>query len=594
MKYSLGIFALIIVFALVPNQWNTASAQTPISFNFSGSGGLTSGGGVLLTGSGTLNPYGPTTIAVTTQNSGTSFTVTFANGSTWTATSTAVSSGGMATGTATIIGGTGTFAGATGSFNFTVLYTQQPGNTISFTVTGSGTINGSATLTYTYYFSQLAFAGGYQTTLTYINYGASPVTCTTSFYGDNGSSLAVPFADTTGGSTRTDTIAAGASIHDQTNASVAATGTQGWAEATCTGPVEASLLYRLYSSSGTAEAEASVNAETVPTSKLVTFAKSAAASTGVAYANPSTTQPATVTITAYNAAGVAQGSKVVALGPLQHGSSNVNAISASFTGSIVITSTSPIISLSLNAEVLNAQAFPVFSSLPPGDLSANPPTGAQTYYFSQVAFAGSFQSTLTYINYGANAVTCTTSFYDNNGNPLPVPFADTTGGSTRTDTIAAGGSIHDQTNANLTATGAQGWAQAMCTGPVEASLLYRYFDGSGTAEGEASVNAETAPTSKFVTFAQSAASASTGVAYANPSPTQSAVITIAASDKTGAALGSKIVTLGPLQHGSSNVNAISASFTGSIVITSTSPIVSLSLNAEAFPVFSSLPPGDLP
>ena len=35
------------------------------------------------------------------------------------------------------------------------------------------------------------------------------------------------------------------------------------------------------------------------------------------------------------------------------------------------------------------------------------------------------------------------------------------------------------------------------------------------------------------------------------------------------------------------------SFSGSLEITSTEPIVSLSLNFEAAPVFSSLPPGEL-
>ena len=34
-------------------------------------------------------------------------------------------------------------------------------------------------------------------------------------------------------------------------------------------------------------------------------------------------------------------------------------------------------------------------------------------------------------------------------------------------------------------------------------------------------------------------------------------------------------------------------FTGSVEVTSTEPIVSLSLNFEADPVFSSLPPGEL-
>jgi len=35
-------------------------------------------------------------------------------------------------------------------------------------------------------------------------------------------------------------------------------------------------------------------------------------------------------------------------------------------------------------------------------------------------------------------------------------------------------------------------------------------------------------------------------------------------------------------------------FTGFVKITSTIPIISLSLNFESAPVFSSLPPGDLP
>ena len=37
-----------------------------------------------------------------------------------------------------------------------------------------------------------------------------------------------------------------------------------------------------------------------------------------------------------------------------------------------------------------------------------------------------------------------------------------------------------------------------------------------------------------------------------------------------------------------------SSFTGSLEVTSTEPIVSLSLNFEAAPVFSSLPPGETP
>src|ERR1019366_5962892 len=154
-----------------------------------------------------------------------------------------------------------------------------------------------------------------------------------------------------------------------------------------------------------------------------------------------------------------------------------------------------------------------------------------------------------------------------------------------------GGSVHDQTTASLTAAVSQGWAQASCTGPVEASLLYRLYQ-AGVPVGEASVNAETAPTTEFATFAQTA----TGVAYANPSTTQSAAVTIAVYSTVGTPLGSTVVNLGPLAHGAANLGPLLnlSSFTGFVKITSTIPIVSLALNAEVYPVFSSLPPGDLP
>jgi hypothetical protein len=215
---------------------------------------------------------------------------------------------------------------------------------------------------------------------------------------------------------------------------------------------------------------------------------------------------------------------------------------------------------------------------------------SQSYYFSQLAFSGGYQTTLTYVNYSTQTVTCLTNFYTDSGSPLLMPFSEGTI-STRTDTLQPGQVIHDQTVANLSAPVAQGWAQAECNGPVQASVLYRLYQ-SGVPVGEASVNAETAPTTKFATFAQTA----TGVAYANPSTTQSATITLTVISSAGALLGSTNINLGPLAHGAANLGPLLGlqSFTGFVEVTSTIPIISLSLNAEAFPVFSSLPPGDLP
>jgi hypothetical protein len=53
--------------------------------------------------------------------------------------------------------------------------------------------------------------------------------------------------------------------------------------------------------------------------------------------------------------------------------------------------------------------------------------------------------------------------------------------------------------------------------------------------------------------------------------------------------------LGPLAHSAANVAPLLGlqPFTGFLKITSTIPIISLSLNFEVAPIFSSLPPGDL-
>jgi hypothetical protein len=110
------------------------------------------------------------------------------------------------------------------------------------------------------------------------------------------------------------------------------------------------------------------------------------------------------------------------------------------------------------------------------------------------------------------------------------------------------------------------------------------------AVGEASINASSSAGTEFVTFAED----HTGVAYANPS-TAPATVTVTVLDSGGIFVGSTSFVLQPNAHGAQNIGPLLGlnSFTGSVQITSTAPIVSLSLNAEAYPVFSSLPPGDL-
>ena len=184
---------------------------------------------------------------------------------------------------------------------------------------------------------------------------------------------------------------------------------------------------------------------------------------------------------------------------------------SSFTGSLEVTSTVPIVSLSLNAE-----AAPVFSSLPPGELDVDA-QGTTTYYSPHLAVGAGWQTTITYINYSAQEVSCQTEFLSDDGTPLLVSFPERGTVVDRTDVLPPGWSIHEETNVELNAPLAPGWARATCSGPVKASLLYRRFEG-GLPTGEAAVNTTTVPAARFVTFAeQGEDQLGTGVAYANPS-----------------------------------------------------------------------------
>ena len=229
------------------------------------------------------------------------------------------------------------------------------------------------------------------------------------------------------------------------------------------------------------------------------------------------------------------------------------------------------------------------------DAPTPPPTGGQNYYFPHLAVGASWQTTITYINYSPQEVTCQTDFLSDHGSPLMVSFAGLGMVVSRTDVLPPGGSVHQETDVDLSAPLAPGWARATCSGPVKASLLFRQHNSEGMPTAEAAVNAAAVPATRFVTFAeQQEGKAGTGVAYANPSST-SALVTFTARDAAGRTLASVDRTLLPGGHDAQNMVPLFGltSFTGSIEVASTVPIVSLSLNFEAYPVFSSLPPGEV-
>ena len=443
-----------------------------------------------------------------------------------------------------------------------------------------------------YYFPHLAVGASWQTTITLINYSTEEVSCQTDFLSDQGTPLMVSFPSLGSVDSRTDVLPPDGSVHEETDVGLSAPLAAGWARATCSGPVKASLLFRQHDSAGVPVAEAGVNATAVPATRFITFAEQAPgqAGTGVAYANPSSTE-ALITFAAKDTAGHTLATEDLTVLPGGHGAQNMASLFGlpRFTGSLEVTSTQPIVSLSLNAE-----APPIFSSLPPGepDAAAQGPT---TYYFPHLAVGASWQTTITYINYSSREVTCRTEFTSDHGGPLLVSFPGRGMVDRRTDVLPPGGSVHEETDVDLSTPLASGWAKAACTGPVKASLLFRQYDSEGLPVAEAGVNATVGPSIRFVTFAEQAeGKTGTGVAYANPSDT-AAHVTFTAKDTEGQVLASVVRTVLPKGHDAHVMSGLFGftSFTGSLEVTSTEPIVSLSLNFEAAPVFSSLPPGEV-
>ena len=169
--------------------------------------------------------------------------------------------------------------------------------------------------------------------------------------------------------------------------------------------------------------------------------------------------------------------------------------------------------------------------------------------------------------------------------------------SSRTDRLPAGGSVHVETNALLSDALSPGWARAACSAPVKASLLFRQYDSSGNPVAEAGVNASAAPSDRFVTFAERAAGRSRDRRRLyQPLRYCDRVRLLYRPGRVGTELATVVRSLLPGGHDAQNLESLfgDIDFTGSLEVTSTEPIVSLSLNFEAAPVFSSLPPGEVP
>ncbi len=142
-----AVFALILLLG----AGITLNAQsTAIALSFTGTGNGSSAG-FTLNGTGTFTPLGPARIQINGTPVATSTSLSFEffvqDNSTLSAEAVVTTAPGTLTGTATINGGTGPYAGATGTFTFS-LVAPFGSQVLPFTFTGSGALGQGAICTY--------------------------------------------------------------------------------------------------------------------------------------------------------------------------------------------------------------------------------------------------------------------------------------------------------------------------------------------------------------------------------------------------------------------------------------------------------------
>jgi hypothetical protein len=185
---------------------------------------------------------------------------------------------------------------------------------------------------------------------------------------------------------------------------------------------------------------------------------------------------------------------------------------------------------------------------------------------AQLAFAGNWTTTFTLVNTGTQPVQATLNFFDNNGNPLPVPLAFPQSGtaagspvSTATVTVNPGAGQLIQT-AGLSGQPTQvGWTQLQATGNLGGFAVFQQAIGASIQE--AVVPLEITNPTGFEIWFDNTGGNTTGIALAN-TVAQGATVPVTIRDDTGAILLSTTTTLAADGHTSFDLASTYAQTSG--------------------------------
>lgn len=181
-----------------------------------------------------------------------------------------------------------------------------------------------------------------------------------------------------------------------------------------------------------------------------------------------------------------------------------------------------------------------------------PPTMKNAGSMAHLAVTDHWKTTIVLVNSGSAPAQARLNFFDDNGNPLPLPLTfpsspsalsiltstlDRTVGAGASLTIESGGQVGQQTQT--------GWAQLLSDGNLSGFAIFGM--GAGGYDQEAVVPLETRSAGSYVLWFDNTGGLDVGVAVANIS-LQPATVAVTIRDESGAVIGTDTVSMPAQGH----------------------------------------------
>jgi hypothetical protein len=393
--------------------------------------------------------------------------------------------------------------------------------------------------------AQIASAGGWDTSLTLVNFSATPTGAVVDFFDDSGTPLNLPFTFPQGSiiptttSTVNSTIDAHGLLVLDTTGPVSEAANVGWSLLHFSGNNASG--YALFTNTPN-HWQAAVPLEALNASSYrLAFDNTGSLNTGLAIANLSP-QTANVNVIIRNDTGATIDTEVINVPGQGHTSFMLNSahpVTADIRGTIELdTPTGGQINvLGLRANGPALTTVPVLAGVSSGGGS-----------MAHVTYNEGWQTTFTLVNTGASDAQATLSFFDDNGGPLPMPLmfpqigAESTSASI-TQTLAAGASLIIETNGQGSSPSVSGSAQLTTTGNVSGFAIFRY----NLSGQEAVVPLETRNATSYTLVFDNTGGIVTGLALANES-SQAVSLNLNLRNDSGTQIGVGPISLAAFGH----------------------------------------------